>query len=133
MFRFWPENDDWSWHLLRPMAEAIYGGGEAQECLRTAARIAAGDPESWHVEWKSLADDVARLADDALARGRTVTARDHFLRACGYYRWAEFFLAPDDPRRLPTYRRCIDCFREAGPFLDPPPQRVEVPCEGTTL
>ncbi|MEE8109692.1 MAG: alpha/beta hydrolase [bacterium] len=133
MFKFWPENDDWSWHLLRPMAEAIYGGGEAQECLRTAARIKVGDHESWHVEWNSLADEVARLGEGALANGRTVSARDHFLRASNYYRWAEFFLAQDDPRRLPTYRKCIDCFRKAGPYLDPPFERVEVPYEGTTL
>ncbi|MFQ5915158.1 MAG: alpha/beta hydrolase family protein [Nitrospinota bacterium] len=133
LFQFWPENRDWSWHLLRPMAEAIYGGGEAQECLRAAAKIQAGEPESWHAEWKSLADRVARLGEEALAKGRTVTARDHNLRASNYYRWAEFFLTPDDSRRLPTYQACVDCFREAGPFLDPPLERVEVPYGGKTL
>lgn len=133
MFKFWPENNDWSWHLLRTIAEANYGGGEAQECLRTAARIQVGDPESWHIEWKALADRMAGLGEEALAEGRTVTGRDHLLRACNYYRWAEFFLPADDPRRLPTYRRCIDAFRQAGPHLDPPFERVEVPYEGTTL
>ena len=86
VFMFWPESDDWSWHFLRPMAEAVYGGGEAQECLRAAARITPGDRESWHVEWKALADQVAEAAEEALAKGRTVTARDHLLRACSLCR-----------------------------------------------
>ena len=133
MFKFWPENEDWSWHLLRTIAEGNYGGGEAQECLRTAARITAGDKESWHVEWKALADHVAHLGEEALKQGRTVTARDHLLRACNYYRWAEFFLPATDPRRLPTYQRCIDTFRRVGPYIDPPLERVEIPYEGTAL
>jgi dienelactone hydrolase len=133
VFKFWPENEDWSWHFLRPMAEAVYGGGEAQECLRAAARITPGDKESWHVEWKALADQVAEAAEEALAKGRTVTARDHLLRACAYYRWAEYFLAADDPRRIPTYKKAIDGFRKAGPHLDPPLERVEVPYEGAVL
>ena len=133
MFKFWPENEDWSWHLLRTMAEANYGGGEAQECLRTAGRIKVGDKESWHVEWKTQADYVAELGKEAQSKGYMITARDHFLRACSYYRWAEFFLASDDPRRLPTYRCCIDTFRQAGPYLDPPVERVEIPYEDTTL
>lgn len=133
VFKFWPENEDWSWHLLRPLAEADFGGGEAQECLRAASRIRPGDREGWHAEWRRLADEVREKAEAAEGKGRWVTAREGFLRASNYYRWAEFFLDPEDERRLPTYRRCIESFRKGGRYFEPPLERVQIPYEGDFL
>ncbi len=133
VFMFWPENEDWSWHFLRPLAESTFGGGEAQECLRAAARITPGDNESWYAEWSALAEQIAGAGEEALTRGRTVTARDHLHRAFCYYRWAEYFLGAEDPRRIPTYRKAVDCFRKAGPYMDPPLEQVEIPYEGSIL
>ncbi|HYB71934.1 MAG TPA: prolyl oligopeptidase family serine peptidase [Candidatus Sulfotelmatobacter sp.] len=133
MFKLWPENFDWSWHLARPIAEAIYGGGEFHEIHRAAERITPGDTESWYGEWDRVAHHVEALGREAEWAGHGITARDHYLRACNYYRWAEFFLLPEDPRRLPAYDRCVACFRAAGRFFVPPLEQVEIPYEGTSL
>jgi dienelactone hydrolase len=133
MFTMWPRDFDWSWHLLRPIAEGIYGGGEFNEIYRAAARMTLGDKESWYREWLSLAEQIDALGRQADGAGHTITARDHYLRACNYYRWAEFFLLPQDTRRAHTYDRCVACFRAAGQYFTVPLERVEVPYEGTTL
>lgn len=133
MFTLWPEDHDWSWHLIRPIAEAIYGGGEFNEIYRAAERMKPGDAEGWYREWSRLAQQIEAMGKEAEGAGHGVTARDHYLRACNYYRWAEFFLLPEDPRRLPTYDGCVRCFRAAGRYLTPPLEQVEVPYEGTTL
>ncbi len=91
-----------SFELLRAVSYAPYGGAEIGECLATAARIRAGDFESWHVE-------------------------------SNYYRTAEFFLAPDDPRRLVTYEQSRTTFRQAIALLDTPVEVIRFPYEGTTL
>ncbi len=133
MFTMWPEHHDWSWHLARPIAEAIDGGGEFNEIYRAALRMKPGDPEDWRREWSRLADAVMSRAREAEATGHRITARDHYLRACGYYRWAEFFLMPEDPRRPPLYESCVAAFRAAGRYFDPPLERVEIPYQGVTL
>jgi dienelactone hydrolase len=133
VFRMWPHDQDASWHLLRPIAEAIYGGGEFNEIYRAAERMKPGSHEDWYLEWSRLANEVEQLGRQAEERGHTITARDHFLRASNYYRWAEFFLAPGDSRRPPSYDRCLSCFRSAGRYFTPPLEQVEIPYEGVTL
>jgi fermentation-respiration switch protein FrsA (DUF1100 family) len=133
MFKMWPLEFDWSWHLLRPIAEGIYGGGEFNEIYRAAERMTVGDTESWYREWLHLAERIDDLGRQAEAAGHPITARDHYLRACSYYRWAEFFLLPEDPRRTHTFERCVGCFRAAGRHFTVPLEQVEVPYEGTSL
>lgn len=133
MFRFWPGNFDWSWNLLRPIAAGIYGGGEFNECFRAAERIKVNDKESWHREWHLLAEHVYGLARAAEERGHVTSAHDHYLRACTYYRWAEAFLDHADPRRLPTYDRCVESFQRAGRWFSRPLEAVEIPYEGKSL
>jgi hypothetical protein len=41
VFLMWPADQDASWHLLRPLAEAIYGGGQSNETYRAAERMKA--------------------------------------------------------------------------------------------
>lgn len=133
MFEFWPEDFNWSWHLLRPIAAAVFAGGEFNECYRTAERIKLGDKESWHAEWRRTADHVKALGERAEAAGYVVTARGHYLRASNYYRWSEAFLDHEDRRRIPTYDECVRCFQRAGRWFVPPLEQVEIPYEGTSL
>jgi dienelactone hydrolase len=131
------QDPTFSFEFLRVLGEVVYGGSDIGECFLTASRIQDDDFESWHREWSRTAERVQCIADDCLARGHKVSARDAYLRASNYYRCAEFFLHLDiettDPRALSTYEKSIACFRQALPLLPFPAEIVEIPYEGTTL
>jgi len=90
---------------LRVIGAADYGGAQFGEAVMTASRIKAGDYDCWHDEWKAAADRVSREADESLAAGRRVSARDGLLRASNYYRNAEFFL--HGKSRRPKTAPCV--------------------------
>src|SRR5262245_43148751 len=120
---------------LRVIGAADYGGAQFGEAVMTASRIKAGDYDSWHDEWKATADRISREAEESLASGRRVSARDGLLRASNYYRNAEFFLHgdPADPRLGHAYERSVACFRRAAGLFDFPIEVVEIPYERSTL
>lgn len=124
-----------SFELLRTAGYAVYGGADIGECLRTACRIEEGDFESWYQEWNATARRVHRLADQAMADGQPVGARDAYLRASNYYRTAEFFLHGDsrDPRILQTWGAARATFRAALPLMGHPAEAVQIPFEGRHL
>jgi len=120
---------------LRVMGATDYGGAQIGEAVMTASRIAAGDYNGWHAEWKATADAVARQARASLAAGRRISARDGLLRVSNYYRNSEFFLHADrrDPRLRQAYDESVRSFRDAAALFDHPVSVVEIPYEGTTL
>ena len=91
-----------SFELLRAASYGIYGGSEIGEVLATARRIQEGDFESWYAEWSRVAERIETIAGTSLQEGHRISAQQAFLRASNYYRTAEFFLAPEDPRRMGT-------------------------------
>ena len=86
------QDPTFSLQLLRVIGETYYNGADIGECISTAYRIKEGDFESWHQEWLKTAERVNKYANESLAAGHTVSAREAYLRACNYYRAAEFFL-----------------------------------------
>lgn len=121
--------------LLRTIGETYYKGADIGECLSTAYRIKEGDFESWHTEWLKTAKRINSYADESLARGHAISARDAYLRASNYYRAAEFLLIdPHDHRIQTTWGNSKECFSKAAklfPFLV---ESIEIPYEqGTTL
>lgn len=124
-----------SLQLLRAIGETYYRGADIGECLSTAYRIKEGDFESWHTEWLKTAKRIHRYADECLAKGHTISARDAYLRASNYYRVSEFMLIyPQDPRIQTTWGNSKECFSNAAklfPFLA---ESIEIPYEqGATL
>ena len=122
-----------SFELLRAASYGPYGGSEIGEVLATANRIREGDFESWHIEWFRVAERIETIADTSLQDGHRISAKQAFLRASNYYRTAEFFLAPADPRRMKIYEKSRSTFWRflelSGLYVD----RVNIPYEGTTL
>ncbi len=122
-----------SFELLRAASYGIFGGSEIGEVLATAKRIREGDFESWHVEWSRVAERIETFAHTSTQDGHRISAQQAFLRASNYYRTAEFFLAPDDSRRMETYEKSRTTFWRflelSGLCVD----RVDIPYEGTTL
>ena len=124
-----------SFELLRTLGHAYYSGSDIAECLHTADRIKEGDNESWYSEWNKTAELVHGQAEESLAKGHRVSAREAYLRASNYYRTAEFFLHdnPSDPRIMELWQESHEAFTRAAELFDPPFEFIEIPYEGTTL
>ncbi|NHT16085.1 alpha/beta fold hydrolase [Cellulomonas sp. IC4_254] len=132
---FFHDDPQFWYETQRALGHAVYGGSDLGEVATTAARITAGDYESWYREWTSTARRVLQHADTAREGGHAVSARDHYLRASNYFRCAEFFLHgnPDDPRIQESYDDSLAAFRAYVELTDGAVREVEVPFEGTTL
>lgn len=134
--RFMFETDEsFSFETLRAVGYTVYGGADIGEVMATAARITPGDWESWHTEWRALADRIAGIAAACAAKGRTVSASSAHLRASNYYRTAEFFLRRDpvkDPRVAETSALAVQAFTAASE-IQKHWTSVQIPYEGIEL
>ena len=124
---------EFDYQLLRAMGVADYGGSTVGECLAAASSIVDGDTRSWVRVFGAMADRVESWAQQCLAQGRMVSARDHLLRASTYHRTAEYY-AEDDPDTLEERgRRSRACFTGAAALFDPPVETVSIPFDGGLL
>ncbi len=126
----WPDHFFLSYQFRRGLGETQEGGGAVSECFQAANRMTPGDLDSWHNEWMRVADRNDKRGEEAERAGHIRTAMNCWLRAANNFRSAEFWLAPDDPRRLPTFTRCENASRKWLRCLDPPGEVVEIPYEG---
>jgi dienelactone hydrolase len=111
------------------LGEVQEGGGAVSEVFQAASRMIPGDLESWHKEWKHIADRNWNRGVEAETKGHIRTAMNCFLRAADYYRQAEFYLKPDDPRRLPTFEKMEACSHRFIRNLNPAGEVVDIPYE----
>lgn len=126
---------EFHYQFIRAMNLIPFGGADVQECLDTASRISDGDMESWHNEWLALAERVYAHAEDFAKEGNTVSARNHYLKASGYYRNASFFLHanPSDERIYEMWEKSCESFRKASSLYEPSIESVEIPYENTAM
>jgi len=131
---FKTDSEFW-FETVRCFGAADYGGASFGEVLAIAQKITAGNYDSWYDASSSFADRLAGEADDQLAKGHRISARDSYLRACNYYRSADFFLhgTPNDPRVSRAFQRSTACYKAAAALFEPPIESVRIPYEGTTL
>lgn len=108
-------------------------GAEIGECLNAARRIDTRDGESWIREWSELAERVETQGDLSLRMGHPISARESYLRACNYYRTAEYGTPPDDPRFDELWQKSRTAFHKACPLFFPEIMIVEVPFDGVML
>jgi alpha-beta hydrolase superfamily lysophospholipase len=130
------QDDPQFWfEIERLFGAAEYGGALFGEVIAIAKTIKSGDYDSWYDAMSAAADRLSAEADGQLQRGHRISARDNYLRACNYYRSAEFFLHAnaDDPRVKHAFERSTACYRLAAPLFTPVIEPVEIPFEGTTL
>ena len=125
----WPEHFFWSYQFRRALGETQEGGGAVSEVFRAASRMKLGDDDSWHAEWLRIAERSNSRGDAEERSGHIRTAMNCWLRAADYYRSAEFWLLPDDPRRLATFDKCEQASQKWLRHLDPPGEVVEIPYE----
>src|SRR5829696_8969083 len=82
-----PEMD---FQLLRSLGASNYEGASIGEVLAAARNIEDGNPRTWPPALVALAEQTASLGRAALQK-HPVSARDHFQRACMYFRAAEYY------------------------------------------
>jgi len=128
------DNLAWSNATLVTKGMAPYGVVALGEIERIGEKLQAraNDKEAWWQEWCAMGDHVAQMADDAVARGRDLTAGDYYLRAGYYYYTGERMVYPGE-LKTKIYDKAIRCFNAGFKRRFPKFERVEVPYENTTL
>ncbi len=118
---------------IRPFSRGWYHilidwcGAECSQVERALGSIHSARPEAWIQEWTTIAREFEGLADEAAAAGHRISARDHYLRACTYYRISDLVLQVDVPAKREAYANCRRTYTRAGEFFDPPMEVVEIP------
>ncbi len=123
----WPRNEHYCLQFLRVLGASQDGGSTITECCQTANRITPGDDESWHREWKMIADINKERGDLALADGNICTAQNNWLRAANYYRAAAAFLGDDDLRHPTLADNLRSCSHHYLAQLQPAGEIVRIP------
>jgi hypothetical protein len=114
--------------IFPSIADAATVAGDARHTLDESAPIL---PTKWHTEWLKTAKRIHSYADESLAKGHTISARDAYLRASNYYRVAEFLLIdPNDPRIQTTWGNSKECFSKAAALFPFYVESIEIPYEG---
>ena len=131
----WPKYPWMSYEFRRALGETQEGGGAVSECFLAASRMIPEDKESWHREWKRIADFNQARGDQEFGKGRAVrTAMNCWLRAANYYRHTEFWLEYSDPRRLEAFTDMEECSRKLIRTSKPAGEVLQIPYEnGKTL
>lgn len=89
--------------------------------------------EDWLPTWCRWAARHVALGDEALARGRRLTAGEAYVRAGLFYHWGTFVSVEDPDAFRAALEAAERAWAKAAPLVDPPFELVDVPFEGTTL
>lgn len=123
------DNEQLNFEVLLALGAAYRQGADVGEVLSAATRVADGDPENWFTTWTRLARRVRERARRAGSEGRTVSAREAYLRAAGYFGTALAGVgAGDDPgRRGEVFAEHRECFERFGAAWEPAAEAVAIP------
>src|SRR5262249_11279588 len=89
--------------------------------------------ESWHKEWTDVAQKNQELAAGFEEQGCKQNSHEFLLRAAAFHRRAVVYMAENDPRMLPTFKKLEENFDKAWSLVTPPFERVEIAYEGHKL
>jgi hypothetical protein len=132
-----PGNLRWSNAMQIVKGMAPYGAVALEEIDRVGQRLKARESESdldtaWFEEWHAMGEYVARRADEAAAKGRTITAGNYYMRSGNYYYSAERFMPPGD-EKIRIYRKALRGYQEGLKRLHQNVEFIDVPYENTSL
>lgn len=134
-FLIWPKQGDvgsprffadqtYNFEAIRVFSNNGPFGGDTGEPSQAIAKIRAGDADSWYAAWNEEGDRVSAFAaktTDPVSKGNAL------IRAFNYYRSAEFFLSPNDPRRPGLWKKNTNAFYSGLDTLGVQHERITVP------
>ena len=118
------KDQSYNFEAVRVLNDVAAAGGDSNEALQAIGEIKGGDAEGWYAAWLGAGDSLlarSRGISDAQSRGNAL------LRAHTYYRSADFFLPPQDPRRDDAYRKSVTAFYQGLDALHVVYDRSKVP------
>jgi dipeptidyl aminopeptidase/acylaminoacyl peptidase len=106
----------------------VQAGVDYNDFVSTTARVESWD--EWLDLWCENADMHARLAEEAAAEGRRLTAGEAWARAAVGYHFAKFVWVVDPVRSRAAADKAVAAMAKAHEYLDPDAERIEVPLDG---
>ncbi|WP_374139416.1 alpha/beta hydrolase family protein [Sphingomonas sp.] len=100
-----------------------------EDTERVLATLPGLDGASWAPAWTTAGEAAFEQAMQAQREGDRTTAREHFLRAHGFFFMGRF-PCPNHPLKLASAQRERDAYIAAGALFDRPVERVTVPFDG---
>ena len=104
-------------------------------CLAIADQIEDGDARSAHDAFAAAGARLAGIAEQALAAGHRVSAREAYMQAANYAFASTYLIdrmgAPE--RFAPAWQEHQALWSKGAALLDPPMEQVRIAYEGTTL
>ncbi|MCA2011817.1 S9 family peptidase [Cereibacter sphaeroides] len=136
MFRYFPTN--YVWDLSINLSIEMGGRLGEIEAMCAPLKEAALSPEdggtlAFRKVWSEGAENLIDLAQDDLARGRSLSASNKLMRAANYLITAERLQAHGSEGRMALYRKHLASFYQALSLGGTGAYRVSIPYEGKHL
>jgi dienelactone hydrolase len=106
-------------------------GIDLNDFNRTLTRITVWD--DWCREWGVTAAAYERMAEEAEAAGRRMTAGQAWLRAGLCWHFGKFVFVHDQVQLRSASDKAVSCYGRGAWSLEPPAERVLIPYDGITL
>ena len=118
-----------------PLAYIPYGGADFGDVAAVAEKVGHGDDSAFYDAWVEAAQRQQAEADATLARAKTASARELYLRAsCSYAAsYHPIYGAPVDPRLLDAFRKQMALFATAMRLGDPAVEPLRIPFDRLSL
>jgi 2,6-dihydroxypseudooxynicotine hydrolase len=106
-------------------------GVDYNDFIRTTSGLERWD--EWLDAWCATGDSHTRLAEDAEAAGRSLTAGEAWVQATLCYHFAKFVWIVDMAKYRAASDKAIAALYKAHRYLDPAAERIEIPFDGATM
>ncbi|WP_199775630.1 alpha/beta hydrolase family protein [Microbulbifer pacificus] len=129
------QHEQMDFEIQALLGGCFYQATDAGEILAMAERIPSGDFEQWYRQWFALGERIQSIAEECLADGHIVSARQAFLRAANYFATSINFIdgTTDPSRGLNAWKRHRHCWDRFCAHLNPHAEQVQIPYENTAM
>jgi len=84
------------------------------------------DGDLWGREWAKVGVKYEAIAAEQEKQGKSKDAGETYYLAYEYYRIGRYPV-PSSPEKMNCYKGALRSFLKAGPYMDPPLERIEIP------